>query len=178
MQASDLSAVDIAYKLRTGRIDAQQIIDDHLASIHTSEPQLHVWEMLDEAKIRKQASHLKTELPLSGVPVGVKDIIDCADMPCRWGSALFQSRIPDKDAQVITRLKAAGALILGKTRTTEFAYLQYCQTRNPHDFAYSPGGVFFRLCSRSGCWSYACCARLSDRGFCYQAGSLLRCIRL
>ena len=140
MQASDLSAVDIAYKLRTGRIDAQQIIDDHLASIHISEPQLQVWEMLDEAMIRKQASHLKTELPLSGVPVGIKDIIDCADIPCRWGSALFQSRIPDKDAQVIAQLKAAGALILGKTRTTEFAYLQYCQTRNPQNFAYSPGG--------------------------------------
>jgi len=74
------------------------------------------------------------------VPIGVKDIIDTADMPTENGSPLHAGRTPSRDAAVIARLRGAGALIMGKTVTTEFACGASGKTRNPHDPAYSPGG--------------------------------------
>ena len=77
---------------------------------------------------------------MRGVPVGIKDIIDTSDAPCAYGSAVFAGRHPEADADLITRLRQAGANIIGKTVTTEFAYLEKSRTRNPHKLAFSPGG--------------------------------------
>jgi Asp-tRNA(Asn)/Glu-tRNA(Gln) amidotransferase A subunit family amidase len=74
------------------------------------------------------------------VPVGLKDIIDTADLPTEDGTALHAGRMPDQDATVVTLLRAAGAVILGKTVTTECAYFSPGKTRNPHDPAHTPGG--------------------------------------
>ena len=78
--------------------------------------------------------------PLHGVPIGIKDIIDTGDMPTENGSPLHAGRTPSRDAAVVTLLRAAGAVIMGKTVTTEFACGASGKTRNPHDAAYSPGG--------------------------------------
>jgi Asp-tRNA(Asn)/Glu-tRNA(Gln) amidotransferase A subunit family amidase len=77
---------------------------------------------------------------LHGVPVGIKDIIDTADMPTENGSVLHAGRTPSRDAHVVTRLRGAGAVIMGKTVTTEFATRAPGKTRNPHDPAHTPGG--------------------------------------
>src|SRR5262245_36748467 len=77
---------------------------------------------------------------LHGVPVGIKDIIDAADMPTENGSVLHAGRTPSRDATVVARLRAAGAVIMGKTVTTEFATRTPGKTRNPHDPAHTPGG--------------------------------------
>src|SRR6185295_4634429 len=78
--------------------------------------------------------------PLHGVPVGLKDIIDTADMPTENGSVLHAGRTPSRDAAVVTMLRAAGAVIMGKTVTTEFATRHLGKTRNPHNPAHTPGG--------------------------------------
>src|SRR5262249_30046225 len=78
--------------------------------------------------------------PLHGVPVGLKDIIDTADMPTENGCALHKGRTPREDAAVVTRLRAAGAVILGKTVSTECAYYSPGKTRNPWNPEHTPGG--------------------------------------
>src|SRR5262249_56085102 len=77
--------------------------------------------------------------PLHGVPVGVKDVFDTADMPTENGSVLYAGRTPSRDARVIAMLRAAGAVIMGKTVTTEFAYFSPGKTRNPHNREHTPG---------------------------------------
>src|SRR6202008_1686908 len=78
--------------------------------------------------------------PLHGVPVGIKDIIDTADMPTENGTVLHKGRTPREDADVVKSLRAAGAVILGKTVTTECAYFNPGKTRNPHNPEHTPGG--------------------------------------
>jgi Asp-tRNA(Asn)/Glu-tRNA(Gln) amidotransferase A subunit family amidase len=78
--------------------------------------------------------------PLHGVPVGIKDIIDTTDMPTERGSVLCAGRVPNSDASVVTRLRTAGAIVLGKTVTTEFAVFGPGKTQNPHDPSRTPGG--------------------------------------
>ncbi len=79
-------------------------------------------------------------LPLSGIPVAVKDLIDTKDMPTGYGCPLFQGQIPAEDAQIVRQLKAAGATIFGKTATTEFAWRQPAETVNPWNYRHTPGG--------------------------------------
>jgi Asp-tRNA(Asn)/Glu-tRNA(Gln) amidotransferase A subunit family amidase len=78
--------------------------------------------------------------PLHGVPVGIKDIFDTADMPTENGSVLHAGRTPSRDASAVSMLRAAGAVIMGKTVTTEFAYFSPGKTRNPHNPEHTPGG--------------------------------------
>ena len=78
--------------------------------------------------------------PLHGIPVGIKDIFDTADYPTECGTPIFAGRRPDSDATVVRKLREAGAVIIGKTVTTEFAYFHPGKTRNPHDVQRTPGG--------------------------------------
>jgi len=77
---------------------------------------------------------------LHGLPVGVKDVFDTADMPTACGSPALADRRPARDAEIVRRLRAAGAAVLGKTATTEFALNHPAATRNPHDLTRTPGG--------------------------------------
>src|SRR5919197_301185 len=78
--------------------------------------------------------------PLHGVPVGIKDMIDTADRPTQYGSPIFAGHRPDADAACVAALRAAGAVVLGKTATTEFAAYEPAPTTNPHDARHTPGG--------------------------------------
>ena len=86
------------------------------------------------------ASRARRIGPLHGVPVGIKDIFDTGDMPTEFGSPLWAGRTPRRDAAAVARLRAAGAVIMGKTVTTEYAYYHPGKTRNPHDPERTPGG--------------------------------------
>ena len=108
---------------------------------------IEAWAFLDPEHARAQAKQADAIRragrpigPLHGVPVGVKDIIDTSDMPTENGTVLDQGRQPTKDAAVVARLRAAGAVILGKTVTTELAYYAPNKTKNPHDPDRTPGG--------------------------------------
>lgn len=105
-----------------------------LAAIDRSDAEIKAWAVLD----RKAASN--SSGALAGMAVGVKDIIDVAGMACCYGSPIFAGRIAEADAELVTALRMAGAAILGKTVTTEFAFMQKSITRNPHNLGHSPGG--------------------------------------
>lgn len=110
-----------------------------LARIAAIEDGVEAWTFLDPEHARRQAA-TATSGPLAGVPVGIKDIFATRDMPTENGSHLHAGRRPEHDAAVVERLRAAGAVIMGKTVTTEFATFTPGKTRNPHDPSRTPGG--------------------------------------
>ncbi len=125
------------------RVTVADVAEAHLARIAEREPVLHAWVNHDPAAVRTRAAALDqaaTDLPLRGLPVGIKDIIDTADLPTTYGSPIYPAHRPARDAVIVARLREAGALIMGKTVTTEFAYMHAGPTVNPHSAAHTPGG--------------------------------------
>jgi Asp-tRNA(Asn)/Glu-tRNA(Gln) amidotransferase A subunit family amidase len=146
-QLNWLSACDAARAIRDGALTSEQLVEACLARIREAEPQVQAWQFLDPAHALAQARARDEQHregrphgALHGVPVGIKDIIDTADMPTEDGTVLHAGRMPDRDAAVVARLRAAGAVILGKTVTTECAYYSPGKTRNPHNPEHTPGG--------------------------------------
>ena len=142
-----LSAADAALEIREGRLTSEELVQACLERIRALEPKVQAWAFLDEDHALEQARAAderkrsgKTIGPLHGVPVGVKDIFDTADMPTENGTVLHQGRTPRSDAAAVRMLRAAGAVILGKTVTTECAYFSPGKTRNPHNPEHTPGG--------------------------------------
>lgn len=118
-----------------------------LTRIERLEALLGAWVFVDRAGALEAARALEADAragwirgPLHGVPVGLKDIFDVAGMVTTSGAAAFAHRRPDRDSDAAARLRAAGAIILGKTATTEFAYADPAQTRNPWNREHTPGG--------------------------------------
>ena len=142
-----LTAADAAEKIRSGLLTCEELVGACLERIRHAEPVVQAWTFLDEEHALVQA-RARDELkrsgqaigPLHGIPVGIKDIIDTADMPTENGTVLHKGRTPREDAAVVRSLRAAGAVILGKTVTTECAYFSPGKTRNPHNPEHTPGG--------------------------------------
>jgi Asp-tRNA(Asn)/Glu-tRNA(Gln) amidotransferase A subunit family amidase len=141
------SATEAAQAIHAGAISSVQLVEACLARIRDVEPQVQAWQHLDEAHALAQAKARDADRaegratgPLHGVPVGIKDIIDTADMPTVDGTVLHAGRTPARDATVVAMLRAAGAVILGKTVTTECATYTPGKTRNPHNAERTPGG--------------------------------------
>jgi Asp-tRNA(Asn)/Glu-tRNA(Gln) amidotransferase A subunit family amidase len=142
-----LGALEIRDRLARGVLRAVDVTQACLDRIAAIEPAVQAWAWLDGdhamAQARALDAHRSTGRPLGplhGLPVGIKDIIDTARIPTCNGTALDAGRVPVADAFVVERLKAAGAIIMGKTVSTELAYLQPGKTRNPHDPERTPGG--------------------------------------
>ncbi len=142
-----LSASDASRLIRDGMISSQQLVGACLERVRGVDADVRAWVFLDPEHALAQARSAdecrlsgQPTGPLHGVPVGVKDIIDTADMPTENGSVLHAGRTPSRDATVVAMLRAAGAVIMGKTVTTEFATRTPGKTRNPHDPAHTPGG--------------------------------------
>ena len=142
-----LSASDAVHLIRQGAIDSAQLVEACLARVRETDTQVQAWAFLDPDHALAQAraaDDLKRQGlpigPLHGVPVGVKDIFDTADMPTEYGSVLYAGRTPSRDSAAVAMLRAAGAVIIGKTVTTEFATQAPGKTRNPHDPERTPGG--------------------------------------
>ncbi|HYV66437.1 MAG TPA: amidase family protein, partial [Myxococcales bacterium] len=123
-----MSAAEVAQAIREGALTSEEVVRACLLRIREMEPRVQAWAFLDEDHALAQAraaDELKRSGapigPLHGVPVGIKDIFDTADLPTERGSALCEGRTPSRDAAAVALLRAAGAVILGKTVTTEFA---------------------------------------------------------
>ena len=147
LPANALSAVEAAEKIRAGVLSSVDLVTACLARIDETDGQLKAWAHLDPDRALAQARDLdiirRAGLPtgpLHGVPVGLKDIIDTRDFPTERGTPIFAGRKPQDDAAVVERLIDAGAVILGKTATTELAFMHAAETRNPHDPNWTPGG--------------------------------------
>lgn len=148
--ATDLTALpahEIVRLTTSGRARVAEVAEAHIAAIEAREPEIGAWTFFDPDYVRLQARLLDSRRerglplgPLHGVPVGLKDIIDTRDMPTENGTPIDAGRKPTQDATVVARLREAGAIILGKTVTTELAVLHPAGTRNPHDPSRTPGG--------------------------------------
>jgi len=144
---ASLAATEAASKIRDGLLTSEELVSACLERIRAAEPTVQAWAFLDEQHALEQARAADERKrsgepigPLHGVPVGLKDIIDTADMPTENGTVLHKGRTPRQDAAVVAMLRAAGAVILGKTVTTECAYFAPGKTRNPHNPEHTPGG--------------------------------------
>jgi len=144
---SNLTASDAAAKIAAGVTSSVELTQACLDRIATLDPTVQAFIHLDPEHAIAQARESdewrrsgKPIGPLHGVPVGIKDIVDTADYPTECGSAFLAGRRPRNDATLVAKLRAAGAVIIGKTVTTEFAYFTPGKTRNPHDAKRTPGG--------------------------------------
>jgi Asp-tRNA(Asn)/Glu-tRNA(Gln) amidotransferase A subunit family amidase len=133
--------------LRGGTISALDVVESCLARIAEVDPKVEAWTFLDPEHARNQARALDAARanggplgPLHGIPVGVKDIFDTTDMPTEDGTVLHAGRRPRHDCTAVALLRKAGAVIMGKTVTTEMALFTPGKTRNPHDPERTPGG--------------------------------------
>ena len=142
-----LNAADGARRIAARAISSEDLTAACLDRIATREPDVRAWQFLDREQALAQARQCDTAQRsgapigrLHGVPVGIKDIFDTADMPTEYGSPLYAGHRPRSDSGVVARLRADGAVILGKTVTTEFAARLSGKTRNPHDLDRTPGG--------------------------------------
>jgi aspartyl-tRNA(Asn)/glutamyl-tRNA(Gln) amidotransferase subunit A len=145
--APTLAAVELRDRLAAGALRAIDVAEDLIARIAATEPELRAWAFYDPDHVSAQAKALdalrgtgRAIGPLHGVPVGLKDIIDTARIPTCNGSVLDAGRVPARDAFVVSRLKAAGALVAGKTVAAELGFLHPGPTRNPVNPAHTPGG--------------------------------------
>ena len=144
---ADLSALAARERLANGALSAVELTTACLRRIAAREESVQAWACLDERLALTHAQRLDAYRqtgrplgPLHGLPVGIKDIIDTQDLPTENGNLIDAGRRPTKDAWLVARLRAAGAVILGKTVTTECAYLAPAKTRNPHNPGHTPGG--------------------------------------
>ena len=138
-----LSIVEAAEGIASGRFTSLELVMACLERIHAREEQVGAWAWLDPDQALAQARACDPRpatTPMHGVPVGVKDIIDTADMPTCYGSQIYAGHYPDEDAECIRLLRQAGAVIMGKTVTTEFAFYAPGKTANPHNLEHTPGG--------------------------------------
>jgi Asp-tRNA(Asn)/Glu-tRNA(Gln) amidotransferase A subunit family amidase len=142
-----LTALDARERLKRGEISAEDLVRACLARIEVREGEVRAWAHLDPehalAQARARDAWRRSGRAigrLHGLPVGLKDIIDTRDLPTENGTVLDAGRRPSRDAALVARLRAAGAVILGKTETTELAYYHPARTRHPHDPERTPGG--------------------------------------
>jgi Asp-tRNA(Asn)/Glu-tRNA(Gln) amidotransferase A subunit family amidase len=147
MSLGALTLTEAAAHIRDGRMASVELVRDCLARIEEVDGQVQAWAFLDRDHAMRQAEaadrYRRTGQPvgpLHGVPIGIKDVFDTGDMPTELGSPVWAGRTPRQDAAAVARLRADGAVIMGKTVTTEYAYYHPGKTRNPHDPARTPGG--------------------------------------
>jgi aspartyl-tRNA(Asn)/glutamyl-tRNA(Gln) amidotransferase subunit A len=142
-----LGAAEAARRIRRGTLSPVALVEACLARVRERDGTVQAWVHVDEAGALAAARAAEAERReggrrgvLHGVPVGIKDIIHVAGMPTRAGAAAFAHSVPVADATAVARLRAAGAIVLGKTHTTQFAFRDPAPTRNPWNPAHTPGG--------------------------------------
>ena len=138
-----LGAAEAARRIRAGVLTSEGLVRACLDRIGAREPAVGAWTWIDPERALAAARHADRSAPtgpLHGVPLGAKDIIDTFDMPTGLGFAPYAARRPSWDAACVAACRRAGAIVLGKTVTTAFAYFAPGKTRNPHEMHATPGG--------------------------------------
>ena len=144
---TDLGVREAADRIRRGEVSSVALVEACLSRVRALEPEVLAWAHVDAdgalAAARERDAEAKAGRPrgpLHGVPVGIKDIFDVAGMPTTAGAREFAHTRPTRDSGAVARLRTAGAVILGKTHTTQFAYRDPSPARNPWNRAHTPGG--------------------------------------
>src|ERR1700730_8132086 len=152
-ELNQLDASELAARIVRRDISPVEAVDAALARLEETEPALNAFAAIDVDGARRAARAAETAVmrgdalgPLHGVPVSIKDLIEVAGLPARYGSATLKDNIARADAPSVERLRNAGAIIIVKTTPSEFGYRGYTKslvhgnTRNPWDLARTPGG--------------------------------------
>ena len=154
-----LSAEEMALKIREGNLTSVEICEKYIDRINKFEKDIKAWAYFDKKVLLEKANDAdehrrsgKTVGPLHGVPIALKDIIGTVDLPTECGTPIRKGKSYSQNAEIVELLHSAGAIVMGKTATSELAYLEPPKTTNPHDYSRTPGG------SSSG--SAACVASL------------------
>ena len=164
-----LAALDLARRIETGELTPRAVLELCAEAIAADEAKIGAFVALDLAAAARAVEDPRlAAMPLRGLPVGVKDIFDTADLPTQYGSRIYAGHRPRGDAAVVAMVRRAGGLILGKTVTTEFASLVPAGTRNPRNLAHTPGG------SSSGSAAAVAAAMLPLALGSQTAGSIIR----
>ena len=144
MDLFPLGLTEVLRAYREGRATVQDYVASCAARTSDLEPRVQAWEWFDASRAmadaEERAGGILADLPLYGIPVGVKDIINTRGIPTRMGSRIFFNNVPSHSAWVVRRLEALGGLVMGKTVTTEFAFRSPGKTRNPWNASHTPGG--------------------------------------
>ncbi len=138
-----MNAVQIAADISSGKLTAEAVMIDHLARINARDSAVNAFLDFDAdraLRLARAADRQPEKGVLHGVPFAVKDIIDTVDLPTSWGSSIYRGFQPPRNASCVEMLVRAGAIPIGKTVTTEFAYFSPRATRNPHNLDHTPGG--------------------------------------
>lgn len=138
-----LTAVEATRLITAGQLTSETLVRSCLERIEELEAGVQAWEYIDPAQAIAQArlaDRSSVRGTLHGLPMAIKDVIDTLDMPTAYGSRIYRGHSPASDATCVALARAAGAIILGKTVTTEFATGTSGKTRNPHNPAHTPGG--------------------------------------
>jgi len=146
-ETADLTATETARRLRAGTLTATAVMEACLDRVRQREPVLRAFAHLDpaaalaRARAADEAARAGRPMgPLHGLPLGVKDVLDVAGEPCAYGSPIWAGHVPAADAACVALARAAGAVVMGKTVTTEFATRAPGPTTNPANPAHTPGG--------------------------------------
>ncbi len=139
---SALTGAEAIGAVATGAASVSEVVENCLRRVTELDGAIGAFRVVDEQGARSQAKRLDSRAagPLRGLVAAVKDVIDTADLPTGYGSPLFTDHQPTADADVVTALRRAGAVLLGKTESTEFAMFRPTRTRNPADLDRTPGG--------------------------------------
>ena len=147
MNLADESVIELSRRIKDGEVTSVEVTQACIARINEKESEINAWIHFDPefaltqaAKCDQLSASGQPTGPLHGIPVGVKDIFDTADFPTENGTVLDKGRQPMDDCAVVSKLKSAGAVIMGKTVSTEMAVYSPGKTANPHDIERTPGG--------------------------------------
>ena len=147
MKAYDLTLTEASNQIRSGELSPRDLLEALLGRIESLESSLNAWVTIDvegataaATKLSKEAENGEFRGTLHGIPIGVKDIFYTKGLRTTMGSSIFKDFIPESDASVVSKLREAGAIVLGKTETTEFALTDPAPTRNPWNTEHTPGG--------------------------------------
>ena len=142
-----LSVSEIAEKIRNSDLNSVDLCKSYIEQINKFEKDVKAWAHFDKKLLLEKAEEAdehrrsgKSVGLLHGIPVALKDIIGTYDMPTECGTVLRKGKTESQNAEIVDLLKSAGALIMGKTNTSELAFLAPPETRNPHDYSRTPGG--------------------------------------
>ena len=146
MSSPKLSVVEMVQSIKKGEITSEELVKNYIEQIKKKEKDVEAWEFFDEEFVLSQAKKLDSlhqsgkHGDLHGIPVGIKDIFDTEDVPTTDGTEIHKKNPSLSDCTVVSKLKQAGAIIMGKTVTCELAYYSPGKTKNPHDLSRTPGG--------------------------------------
>jgi Asp-tRNA(Asn)/Glu-tRNA(Gln) amidotransferase A subunit family amidase len=138
-----LSATEAAARIARGKLTSEALVAACIERVHQREQEVQAWAHFDAELALAQARACDKESPrtrLHGIPVGVKDVIDTADLPTEYGSPIYRGNRPASDAACVAQVRELRGVILGKTVSTEFATRHPNKTRNPRNTGHTPGG--------------------------------------